>query len=144
MNEPWVVVVVGVATLLLGAPVMSALGAWIQGRFGLLTTKTEAETDLAKEARNQEYARHMAWQARQDREMDNLRAKAVTYEDALRDTVRRCDDLEREVRDLRAKVEQLNGELERVRAENVALKSRVAELERDNYRLLAELEALRR
>ena len=146
MNEPWVIIVTLALTLIFGAPVMTAFGTWIQSRFGLLKAQIEEETDLAKQARDQEYAERLAWQQRQSREMDNLRSKNATLEDALRDTVRRCDDLERQQRTMAEQLARQTTELEELRrtealkdGEIVQLRNRVLQLESELYRTQQEL-----
>lgn len=150
MDEPWVIVAISLLTLLLGAPVMSAVGTWVQARFGLLKTKVEEENDLAQQVREQEYADRLAWQQRQSREMDNLRSKNATLEDALRDTVRRCDDLERNQAAMADQLERQTKELDALRAteaqkdgEIVQLRNRVLQLESELYRTQQELSAER-
>ena len=146
MNEPWVIIVTLALTLIFGAPVMTAFGTWVQARFGLLKAQIEEETDLAKQARDQEYAERLAWQQRQSREMDNLRSKNATLEDALRDTVRRCDDLERQQRTMAEQLARQTMELEELRrtealkdGEIVQLRNRVLQLESELYRTQQEL-----
>jgi chromosome segregation ATPase len=144
MDETTKLILLAIVSGLLGAPMMTFLGQWLGARLGLRQKEIETETDIAKQVREQEYADLMSFRQEQQRAMTSLRLEHRTLKEAHEDLERKHDALEREYRSLSEKVNHLNGELERVRAENVTLKSRISELERDNYRLLAELESLRR
>lgn len=144
MDETTKLIVLALVSGLLGAPAMTFLGQWLGLRMGWRERRVEAETDFAKQVRDQEYADLLAFRQEQQRAMTSLRLEHRTLKEAHEDLERKHDALEREYRALSGKVEHLNGELERVRAENITLKARISELERDNYRLLAELETLRR
>src|SRR5690606_3958551 len=97
MSEGTVTIVVALIAGLLGAPLMTLLGKYLDARFGFRMAREARTQSLLEQARAQEHADLLAFRQEQSRAMTSLRLEHRTLEEAHRELERRCGDLERTV-----------------------------------------------
>lgn len=138
--DSWVPIIVAIVTGLTGVPVLNFVGQRYLGR-----------VSAAEKLREAELADRLAWQKQQQRDMTDLRTRNRTMEEALRDTERRCDELERKQVAMAEQLARQTSELETLRAsdaqkstEIIQHQNRIRSLEAELYRTQQELQVERR